>query len=98
MSSGIVHMDSHSGGGLGGALDKMGRGTTALGLLVVSIILLVVGMVLISQENTSAGYPVLITGVLTGGLGGYLMYSTRSKKNNEKNSDDDGDEDNDDEQ
>lgn len=76
--SGIVRVGKKKGGA--GGLDfisRIGSSGVSLALLIVGIILLVVGMYLVSQENTSSGYPVLITGVLSGALGGYLMYRKR---------------------
>lgn len=87
MSSGIISVDSQNGGGAGDKIMNMSKGSVALGLLVVGIIFLVIGLYLVSSENTSSGYPVLITGVLAGGLGGYLMYSTMGKNKNKKSHD-----------
>lgn len=86
MSSGIISIDSQNGGGAGGKIMNMSKGSVALGLLVVGIIFLVIGLYLVSSENTSSGYPVLITGVLAGSLGGYLMYSVAGGKNKREKS------------
>lgn len=67
----------------GGFIKNMTKSTLALGLLILGIILLVVGLYLISDDNTSSGYPVLIAGVLTGGVGGFLIHRKMSESDNE---------------
>lgn len=84
MTNGVISLKNKKGkkrgGGGEGFLERMSKANVSIGLIIVGIILLVVGLYLLSSGNTSAGYPVLITGVLTGGVGGYLMYSLQSKK------------------
>ena len=78
--SGIVRVRDMKKGG--NPFSQIGKSSLANGFIIVAIILLVIGLYLLSQDNTESGYPILITGVLGGALGRYLLY--KSKKSQPK--------------
>ena len=60
-------------------ITAIGTNGIAIALIIIGIIMLGVGMWLISDEQTDSGYPVAIVGVLTGGLGAFMMYKSAKK-------------------